>query len=712
MIVPAFWHQPWTAALVNHLWQSTAFAIGVWLLTIVLRQNHARTRFRLWMLASAKFLVPIFLLIGLGERLQLRPAAQVAPAAFSMVMEGLTEPVPVQTTIETAQPGPSHAAPKAGERWGAQQRADLFPWLLVGVWGCGSLFLLVRWGNRWRQLRAAVLEAPPTGLAVGIPVLTTDMRMEPGVFGVLRPVLLLPRGITDQLTAPQLDAILTHELCHVRRRDNLTAVLHMVVEALFWFNPAVWLIGAGLVEERERACDEAVLDSSREALVYAEGILNVCKFYVEAPMTCVSGVTGSDLKKRIVRIMAEQAARKLDMSRKLLLCFAAVLAVVLPVSLGLVHAAGGQAPAASSSHDIVGTWQGTLHVAKTDQHPQIDLRLVNKVTKAGDGKLKVLLYSIDQGGGEMPASSARFEDSVFKFAIQAIDGSYEGKMSADGKSIAGTWTQGGGSIALLMERATPETEWTIPAPPAKLPPMAADANPSFEVATIKPTKPGGPGPAFLVRGNRFQTYGTTLDELIGFAYDVHPKQLIGTPDWTGTEKFDIEGQPDLPGAPNNKQWKGMLQKLLAARFGLTFHHDKKELSVYVLSVAKGGPKLTKSDGDPNGLFSQGFRKLGALTVQNATMGDFCSFILQGAVLDRPVLDQTGLTGRWNFTLNWTPDESQFGGMGVKVPPPSDAADAPPPLFTAIQEQIGLKLEATRAPADVMVIDRVEKPSAN
>jgi hypothetical protein len=134
MIVPAFWHQPWTAALVNHLWQSTAFAVGAWLLTIVLRQNHARTRFRLWMIASAKFLVPISLLIGVGERLQLRPAAQVAPPAFSMVMEGLTEPVPVHATIETARPGPSHAAPAPGEHW----RSDARTCSHCFWWECGD----------------------------------------------------------------------------------------------------------------------------------------------------------------------------------------------------------------------------------------------------------------------------------------------------------------------------------------------------------------------------------------------------------------------------------------------------------------------------------------------------------------------------------------------------------------------------------------------
>jgi uncharacterized protein (TIGR03435 family) len=156
----------------------------------------------------------------------------------------------------------------------------------------------------------------------------------------------------------------------------------------------------------------------------------------------------------------------------------------------------------------------------------------------------------------------------------------------------------------------------------------------------------------------------------------------------------------------------MVQKLLAERFQFSIHHDKRELSIYALSVAKGGPKLAKSEGDPNGLPALFFRgKLGDLTVRNANMADFAG-LMQAAVLDRPVVNQTGLEGKYDFTLNWTPDDSQFSGMGAKIPPPTDSADAPPNLYTAIQEQIGLKLDATKAPTDVLVIDKVEKPSAN
>ncbi len=360
---------------------------------------------------------------------------------------------------------------------------------------------------------------------------------------------------------------------------------------------------------------------------------------------------------------------------------------------------------ANSSKGIVGDWQGTLHT------PEKDMRTVVQITQAKPGELKVVLRSIDQGAQPISASSASFEDGVLKFAIEMIEGSYEGKMSADGKSIAGSWKQGGNPLPLVLERATPETAWAIPATPPKIPPMAANADPSFEVATIKPAKPDEKGQGFLVRGGQFSTFNTTLLNLIEFAYDLQTNQVVDATGWMSTDKYDIVAKPDAPGAPSDKQWKSMLRKLLADRFQLKFHQDNKEMAAYVLTVAKNGPKLTKSDGDPNGLPGLFFHQLGQLYVQNATMDDFTQ-LMQAVVLDRPVVNQTGIKNRWNFILKWTPDDSQFGGMGMKVPPPSNAADAPPPLFTAIQEQIGLKLEARKAPVDVIVIDHVEKPSAN
>ena len=203
---------------------------------------------------------------------------------------------------------------------------------------------------------------------------------------------------------------------------------------------------------------------------------------------------------------------------------------------------------------------------------------------------------------------------------------------------------------------------------------------------------------------------TTFMDLVTFAYGVQARQVIGAPAWAESEKYDITAQPDLEGQPNDRQWKSMLQKLLATRFQLALHRDKRELPAYVILVAPGGPKMAKSGGDPNGLPSLFFKGLGVLPAINASMADFAG-VMQSSVLDRPVVDQTGLQGRWDFTLQWTPDETQFGGRGAMAQGQA-GANAPPGLFTAIQEQLGLKLDSTRAPVEVIVIDRMEKPSEN
>jgi uncharacterized protein (TIGR03435 family) len=358
------------------------------------------------------------------------------------------------------------------------------------------------------------------------------------------------------------------------------------------------------------------------------------------------------------------------------------------------------------AQDLTGTWQGTL---APPNRPE--LRIVIKVIKGDGTALRGTMFSIDQGGQGIAVNPVTLQGSNVKMSVSGIGGAYEGNLEPGGDSITGNWKQGPDPLALNLKRATPETAWAIPEPPPPPKPMAADATPEFEVATIKPATPDRPGKGFMVRGRQFSTINTSLADLMTFAYGVHVKQITGAPSWVETEKFDLAAQPNGEGQPNDKQWKSMVQKLLADRFKLAFHRDKKELSVYAITVGKNGPKLTKSEstGSLPGLF---FRGLGNLPAVNATMADFAG-VMQGAVLDRPVVDQTGIQGRWDFTLLWTPDEFQFGGLGVKPPPPpANNAAAPPDLFTAFQEQLGLKLEATKAMAEVFVIDKVAKPTEN
>lgn len=352
--------------------------------------------------------------------------------------------------------------------------------------------------------------------------------------------------------------------------------------------------------------------------------------------------------------------------------------------------------------DITGQWQGTLHA------PNRDLRTVVKISKAPDGKLAAVMYSIDQGGQPITASSVSVDGSAVKYAVTAINGSFEGTLSADGNTIDGKWTQGPGTLDLTLVRTTPDTAWALPAPPKHM--TATD--PSFEVATIKLSPPDQQGKAFrIMPGGQFQTMNTTLSDLISFAYGMHPKQVINAPDWFDKDKFDIVGKPDAEGIPDTAQVNTMLQKLLVSRFQLTFHKDTRELSVYEIVPAKDGPKLAATAVQGGNLPGFGIRGLGDIVVRNATMADFAGF-MQTTVLDKPVVDHTGLTGKYDFELKWTPDQSQFESFGGVRTPPADTADAPPDLYTAIQQQLGLKINSTKAPTEVMVIGSATKPTAN
>src|SRR5207302_1570649 len=325
----------------NHLWQSTVFVIAAGLLTLVLRQNHARFRYWLWLVASVKFLIPFSWLVALGSYLSGAHTVAGTNAAFYIAVEEVSQPF-TQPTMPVI--------PQIAASTGLTQ---LLPLFLAVVWLCGFLVVIFHWYFRWRRISVAIRKSVPlqegrevqalrrleraTGMGKATEMLLSRTSLEPGVFGITRPVLLWPEGISERLEDSHLEAILAHELWHVRRRDNLAAAIHMVVEAVFWFHPLVWWIGARLVEERERACDEEVLRLGNQPHDYAAGILNVCKFYLESPLACASGVTGADLKKRIEAIMTNRISHNLTLTRKFLLAAAAIMVVAGPIAIGIVH---------------------------------------------------------------------------------------------------------------------------------------------------------------------------------------------------------------------------------------------------------------------------------------------------------------------------------------------------------------------------------------
>jgi uncharacterized protein (TIGR03435 family) len=211
--------------------------------------------------------------------------------------------------------------------------------------------------------------------------------------------------------------------------------------------------------------------------------------------------------------------------------------------------------------------------------------------------------------------------------------------------------------------------------------------------------------------NRFIEKAYTLKLLIAAAYDLNPRTISGGPSWLESDHYDIVAVTPGELRPSHNEQMSMLRTLLSDRFQLTFHREPKVFSIYELQIAKGGPKLKPAEPHSDVPPSVGpgvvYPQRIVLPGRNATMGDLTS-LLQRAILDRPVVDKTELSGRYDFDLEWAPDETQFGGDV-----PSASAEAPTaPLFTAIQQQLGLKLVATRGPVDTLVVDKAERPSAN
>jgi beta-lactamase regulating signal transducer with metallopeptidase domain len=308
------------AGLLDHLWQSTLFAGGAWLMTLWLRRNPARLRFRLWFAASVKFLMPFAALSALGESLsRLFPATvpqlvlEIRPAAERLSAPAWALAARQHTT--TVNPMP----------------------LLVCLWLAGFAVVLVLRLTRWLRLRAVMRQARDVEIAVPVDVKESNTLLEPGLVGILRPVVLLPEGLMPHLSRAERDAILAHEVSHFSSGDNITAAIHMLVEALFWFWPPVWLIGGRLIAERERACDESVLADGHDAEVYAQAILKVCRFCIQSPLPCASGASGADLSVRVRQIMSGEHVSEPGRVRRAMLATAMILVLALPVTEGFVR---------------------------------------------------------------------------------------------------------------------------------------------------------------------------------------------------------------------------------------------------------------------------------------------------------------------------------------------------------------------------------------
>jgi bla regulator protein blaR1 len=331
----------------NHLWQSTLFVFAATLLTFLFRKSHARVRYWLWLAASIKFLIPFSLLVSIGSSINFswKQSALISHTAFSYV-ESFNQPfgsIGAPTVMATAKPDPIH--------W--------IPAILAAIWFLGVIAVLLLYSAKGRNVSAAVRKSAllkdrrlcdilralelRSGCRKRIKLALSSSTIEPGVFGIFQPILVMPKEIVVQLNDSELEAIIAHEVAHVCRRDNFFSALHMFIEALFWFHPIVWWLGAKLVQERESACDEEVLRLGKDPQAYAKGIVKVCEFYVASPLACVAGVTGSDIKQRINAIMSHRLGVKLSIAKKVTLAMASAFALAFPVYIGLFQTPSSQA---------------------------------------------------------------------------------------------------------------------------------------------------------------------------------------------------------------------------------------------------------------------------------------------------------------------------------------------------------------------------------
>jgi uncharacterized protein (TIGR03435 family) len=593
--------QPWVErlgwTLVHFLWQGVLIAV----LYLAVRKSLGRAsspgaRYLLACAALATMVAaPLvtFGLLGPSELIQFNPRLAGVPTAAGAVGSALMAPVSWNA--------------------GSDARESVLTWVVM-FWLAGAIAFWVRLMGgcvaavrmRSTQVRPASPEWQQTlcklcdriGLSRPVRLLVSARVQAPTVVGWLRPVVLAPVGALTGLAPEQVEALLVHELTHIRRHDYLVNILQSVAEALLFYHPAVWWVSGQIRTERELCCDDVAVSVTGDVLGYA-------------------------------RALAE-----LEASR--------------PAHFHVAVAANG-----GSLADRIGRLLGeSRHVPQTRPGPGV---IVSAIL------LAVTAYAVFGQSTERPA---------------------------------------------------------------------------FQVASIKrntATTPRG----MLVRpqaGGRLTTENAPILMLIQNAYSVQAFQVVGGPGWVNSDGYDMEAKPE--GNIDRKQMWLMVQTLLADRFKLALHRETRELPAYVLTVTRAGLKqappkeggcVTPEPDAPPPLPRPGMaRPCGKVMIDMSSLGlrmsgskiSIGEFIRTLAmIMDRPVIDKTGIATEFEVSLDFTPDQSTAGLPGSGGPRDPGGPRLPtdtnrPSIFAALQEQLGLKLDSGKGPVEVLVIDHVERPSGN
>jgi len=493
-------------------------------------------------------------------------------------------------------------------------QSEQFLLWVVTVWLAGAMVFWVRLAGGWviaaRVRSMLVRRAPPEwqetlrklgaqiGLSSSSPaqLLVSALVEVPAVVGWLRPVVLVPVGALSGLPAEHLEALLLHELAHIRRHDYLINILQSVAESLLFYHPAVWWVSGHIRAEREQCCDDVAVSISGDAITYARALAQL-ESYRPAHLNSAIAANGGSLANRIARLL------------------------------------GQSRPAVRT-----GLEPGVITVA---------------------GLLVVAAYGLFGQSADPP-----------RFAVASIKPSRE-----------------------------------------RL---------SMVVPMFVGYRPGGR----LVAGN------APLTMLIERAYSVEGFQVVGGPAWINTDGYNIEAKPESN--TDQKRTLLMLRTLLADRFKLSMHRETRDLPVYDLQAVRSGPKLPAPQGRacsealtalpepgqprPAPPCGPGLVKAGTGLTMEGISVSMPAFTKQlSLILGREVIDKTGFTGEFSLHLEFAIDDA-LAGLPAPVgpdasPQPVDPA-ARPSILTALPEQLGLKLEVSKGPVDVLVIDHVERPAGN
>lgn len=586
LLASQLWVERLGLTLIHFLWQGALIAAlyaaaRIW-------TTRPNTRYILACVASATMMAAPLVTWSL-----MRPS-DVVPASMHLI-----DRVPLAASTTAA------ATVTLPETTSNAHSIPFLPWI-VAVWFVGAIAFWTRLICAWiiaARLRSVLVRpAPPewqqtlsrlkarVGVTRPVRLLISALIQTPAVIGWLRPVLLVPVGALAGLPPEQVEALLIHELAHIRRHDYLVNILQSIAEALLFYHPAVWWVSGHIRTERELCCDDVAVSLTGDAFTYVSALAEI------------------------------EASR--------------------PAHLHAAMAANG----GSLSHRI-GRLLG---------HP----RPVTRTLPGPEAIVSAILLVVAAFG--LFAQSA----DPPQFAVASIKRGLEFTMEV----------------------------------PMRLSPQ-----------------PGG----------RLSTTNAPLSYLIQRAYGVEAFQIVGGPAWIKSDGYNIEAKPEAN--TDQKQMWLMLQALLAERFELKLHRETRELPVYDLTATKGGPRLPKPAGGPcTEVFTgpppkpgeprpappcgPGIQASGtgvSMRGLNLSMAKFTEFL--GGLIGRHVVDKTGFTGKFDLHVNFALDDA-IGGLPFHRGPGD--AEAGPSIFTAIQEQLGLKLESTKGPVEVLVIDHVERPTEN